>query len=361
MERSADDDVREGFPLWVLLEGGHQPLSNEDGTVWAAHNGEVYNYPELRSELEAHGHVFKTGTDTEIMVHCYEEWGEDFVQRLRGMFASAVWDGRREKLIIIRDRLGIKPLYYTQVKGKALVFGSELKSILAHSAVERTVDPSALDLFLTLEYIPAPFSIFQNIHKLPAGCKLVLEQGKLRIQRYWDLEENVSEADSPMPPDQAMDELYELLKESVRMRLLSDVPLGAFLSGGIDSSCIVGLMRELGVSPLKTFSIGFEDKSYDELNFARKIVESYDANREEVDALLSETAEHWALNRINMLDKAILRLAVAEMMGVPDVPYKVSISEAIELAKIFSTEESGRFVNGILDAVAEKLHLKGDP
>ncbi|MFC2158904.1 asparagine synthase (glutamine-hydrolyzing) [Acidobacteriota bacterium] len=266
------------------LEGGHQPLSNEDGTIWAAHNGEIYNYPELRAELEGRGHRFKSGTDTEVVVHCYEEWGEDFVQKLRGMFASAVWDGGKEKLIVTRDRLGIKPLYYTHVEGLALIFGSELKSILVHPSVERSVNPEALDLFLTLEYIPAPLTIFRNIHKLPAGCFLVFEKGQLRIQRYWDLEEIIGRSDdSPLRPlNDIMDELYELLKDSVRMRLLSDVPLGAFLSGGVDSSCIVGLMSELGTAPLKTFSIGFEDQTYNELGFARKIANKFETEHEEL-------------------------------------------------------------------------------
>ena len=266
------------------VEDGHQPLSNEDSSVWAAHNGEVYNCPELREELKERGHIFKSNTDTEIFVHSYEEWGMDFVQKLRGMFATAVWDRKNNKLILIRDRLGIKPLYYTLLEDQTLVFGSELKTILIHPKVKRFLEPQALNIFLTLEYIPAPFSIFKNIFKLPAGHLLVYQGGHVTIKKYWDLE--------PSSPDSSLsqktnieflkEELYTLLKESVRMRLLSDVPLGAFLSGGIDSSAIVGLMRELGTEPLKTFSIGFEDKSYNELDFARSIAREFDTDHHEL-------------------------------------------------------------------------------
>jgi asparagine synthase (glutamine-hydrolysing) len=266
----------------IDLEGGHQPLGNEDETVWAAHNGEVYNFPEIRQELEARGHSFRTRTDTEVMVHAYEEWGPEFVTRLRGMFVTAVWDRPRRRLVINRDRLGIKPLYYTLLADGTLVFGSELKSIIVHPGVRRELDPAALDLFLTIEYVPAPHSIFKGIRKLPAGHQLVYTDGNVRIEKYWDLD-----GDSPKRRIGArdlpgvMDELYALLKESVKLRLISDVPLGAFLSGGIDSSTIVGLMRELGASPLKTFSIGFKDRSYNELAHARRIAELFETEHEE--------------------------------------------------------------------------------
>jgi asparagine synthase (glutamine-hydrolysing) len=248
------------------VEGGRQPLSNEDSSVWAAHNGEIYNYPELKEELSERGHIFNSHTDTEIFVHGYEEWGMDFVQKLRGMFATAVWDRIENRLVLIRDRLGIKPLYYSLLEDRTLVFGSELKTILVHPRVKRVLNPKALDFFLTLEYIPAPYSIFKNIFKLPAGHLLVYKDGHVTIKKYWDLEPPSHESLQSKKPDieSLKEELFCLLKESVKMRLLSDVPLGAFLSGGIDSSAIVGLMRELGQDPLKTFSIGFEDKSYND-------------------------------------------------------------------------------------------------
>jgi asparagine synthase (glutamine-hydrolysing) len=268
----------------IDVEGGHQPLSNEDGTSWIAHNGEVYNFPELKEELTGHGHSFKTRTDTETILHGYEEWGMEFVQKLRGMFATAIWDSQKEKLILIRDRLGIKPLYYTLLDDGTLVFGSELKAILAYPGVPREIEPRALDFFLTLEYIPAPYSIFKGIFKLPAGCTMTYQAGKTHIHKYWDISPSfaIEKKLSKHFVDSLMDELYSLLKESVRLRLISDVPLGAFLSGGIDSSAIVGLMRELGATPLKTFSIGFEDQSYDELDHARRIAQKFDTEHEEL-------------------------------------------------------------------------------
>jgi asparagine synthase (glutamine-hydrolysing) len=271
----------------IDIEGGHQPLSNEDSSVWVAHNGEIYNFPELRKELMALGHKFKTRTDTETIVHSYEEWGEQSFQKLRGMFAFALWDGFKKKLLIVRDRMGIKPLYYTLIENRdsTLVFGSELKTILVHPEVKRALEPQAVDLYLTLEYIPEPFSAFENIYKLPAGTFLVYDRGKIRIEKYWDVcekqERETSTLDRGVTLASIGDELYAHLKESVKARLLSDVPLGAFLSGGIDSSAIVGLMHELGVSPIKTFSIGFEDASYNELEHARRISQKFQTDHEE--------------------------------------------------------------------------------
>ncbi|MGB8953357.1 MAG: asparagine synthase (glutamine-hydrolyzing) [Candidatus Aminicenantales bacterium] len=267
----------------IDLEGGHQPLSNEDGSIWVAQNGEVYNFPVLREELLARGHSFKTRSDTEVIVHAYEEWGEDFVRHLRGMFAFALWDRKKDRLLLVRDRVGVKPLYYTLLSDGTLVFGSELKAILAHPQVDRSLEPKALNLFLTLEYIPAPYSIFKNIFKLPAGHFLVYKQGKIHVQPYWEIEPEARPLENLNRHSlrSLMDELYSLLKESVKLRLISDVPLGAFLSGGIDSSTIVGLMRELGASPLKTFSIGFKESSYNELAYARRVAEKFDTDHEE--------------------------------------------------------------------------------
>ena len=268
----------------IDLVTGHQPLSNEDGTIWIAYNGEAYNFAEIRDELIAHGHAFKTKSDTETIVHAYEQWGVDFIHRFRGMFAFALWDKRTETLLLYRDRVGVKPLYYTLTPGGTLVFGSELKTILVHPSVERELEPQALDLFLTLEYVPAPFSIFKGIFKLPAGHYLEFHSGQVSLHRYWDVAAPLDRP-APIKPGELpeiMDELYELLKESVKLRLVSDVPLGAFLSGGIDSSTIVGLMRELGASPLKTFSIGFADQTYDELAHARRIAELFQTDHEEL-------------------------------------------------------------------------------
>lgn len=265
----------------IDLEGGHQPLSNEDGSVWVAHNGEVYNFPHLRQELQGRGHFFRTRTDTETLVHAYEEWGEDFVQKLRGMFVFALWDRRRQKLLLFRDRIGVKPLYYTLLPDGELVFGSELKTLILHPRVPRSINFEALDFFLTLEYIPAPLSIFENTFKLPAGHFLIYREGKIEAKKYWDIKPQPEEKISLQSLPSVMDELYSLLRESVDLRLISDVPLGAFLSGGIDSSTIVGLMRELGANPLRTFSIGFEEISYNELKYAREIARKFETEHEE--------------------------------------------------------------------------------
>jgi asparagine synthase (glutamine-hydrolysing) len=287
----------------VDVEGGHQPLANEDATIWAAHNGEVYNFLELRDELIANGHRFTTRTDTETIVHSYEEWGEEFIHKLRGMFAFALSDERTETVYLVRDRLGVKPLYYTVLGDRTLIFGSELKAILAHPLVARAIEPRALDLYLTLEYIPAPLTIFKEIHKLPAGSYLVYRQGRVEVRKYWDIypcPESETRARAKDLPG-IMDELYALLKESIKLRLVSDVPLGAFLSGGIDSSTIVGLMRELGASPLRTFSIGFEEGSYNELKYARRVAERFSTQHEEL--IIEPKALELTENLVRHLDE----------------------------------------------------------
>jgi asparagine synthase (glutamine-hydrolysing) len=252
----------------IDLVSGHQPISNENGRVWIVFNGEIYNYPELRQDLERRGHTFTTNTDTESIVHAYEEYGEECVKKLNGMFAFAIWDGREQRLLLARDRLGVKPLYYF-FDDRCLVFGSELKAVLAHGAVPREIDPEALDNFLTFEYIPAPLSIFQGVKKLLPGHMLVLQEGKVSIHPYWQLHcTRLKGCEAEL--GQA---LSDLLKDAVRMRLISDVPLGALLSGGVDSSTIVCLMSEIMDRPVKTFSIGFDDPSYNELRYARAVAQ----------------------------------------------------------------------------------------
>ncbi len=287
----------------IDVEGGHQPISNESGSVWIAYNGEVYNFPELRKELIARGHTFKTQTDTEAVLHSYEEWDEKFVSKLRGMFAAAIWDKRKRRLVLIRDRLGIKPLYYTFIDNKTFVFGSELKAVLAYPEVKRMMEPRALDLFLTLEYIPAPFSIFKGIYKLPAGCMLTFKQGKIQIEKYWQIseEDTLSSGKTRQSLEDIKEKLYLLLKESIKIRLVSDVPLGAFLSGGIDSSAIVGLMKEAGASPLRTFSIGFEDSTYNELQHAGRIAKQFNTQHEEL--ILEPKAPQLTETLIHHLDE----------------------------------------------------------
>jgi len=250
----------------IDLAGGHQPICGEDGSVTIVFNGEIYNFQELRYELESHGHAFKTNSDTEAIVHAYEEYGPASADHLRGMFVFAIWDDKSNELYLARDRVGKKPLYYSVTTGGTLVFGSEMKSILEHPEVTREINVEALDAYFTLGYVPDPLTIFRNIQKLPPGHYLTFANGRLRIQQYWDF--TFEPAESRKPEDYA-DELRALLNESVRLRLISDVPLGAFLSGGIDSSTVVALMAQHMNQPVKTFSIGFHEDSYNELKYAR--------------------------------------------------------------------------------------------
>ena len=252
----------------IDLAGGHQPISNEDGTVTIVFNGEIYNYHELQRELAARGHRFQTHSDTETIVHAYEEYGAACVERLRGMFAFAIWDARARQLFLARDRVGKKPLYYARTPRGTLVFGSELKALLAHPEVTREINPEALDAYLTFGYVPDPLCILRGVRKLPPGHSLTYSaDGRLALTQYWDFP---LEADAPARrADDYLEELRALLDEAVRIRLIADVPLGAFLSGGVDSSTVVGLMARHSDRPVKTFSIGFHEDSYDELKYAR--------------------------------------------------------------------------------------------
>jgi len=272
----------------IDLATGKQPIGNENETVRAIQNGEIYNYRELRGELERSGHRFRTVSDTESIVHAYEEWGDDFLGRLNGMFGLAVHDARADRLVIARDRLGIKPLYYAECDGW-LAFASELKALLPVPGLRREVDPTAFDLYLSLGYVPAPHSILKGVRKLLPGHRIVADRSGYRVERWWSIP---TESRDDVPAD-AAERVRELLADAVRIRCIADVPLGAFLSGGIDSSAIVGLMREVGQDPVRTFSIGFEDKSYDETDYAREI-----ARRFETDHLEERIGpDSWRLTR----------------------------------------------------------------
>ena len=273
--RGPDDDgylLKHGVALGMRrlaiidVAGGAQPISGEDGSVTIVFNGEIYNFQELTPELERRGHKFNTHSDTEAIVHAYEEYGPACLKYLRGMFALAIWDEKKREVFIARDRVGKKPLYYTVTKDGTLVFGSEIKSILLHPSVEREIDLEALDAYFTLGYVPDPLSIFRDIRKLPPGHYLTFSSSGVDVQQYWDFNFEPSESRNT---EDYVDELRSLLEESVRLRLISDVPLGAFLSGGIDSSTIVALMAQQMNQPVKTFSIGFHEDSYNELKFAR--------------------------------------------------------------------------------------------
>jgi asparagine synthase (glutamine-hydrolysing) len=262
----------------IDLAGGHQPLSGCDAALSIVFNGEIYNYRELQRELEARGHAFKTSCDTEAIVHAFEEYGPACVEHLRGMFAFAIWDERRRRLFVARDRVGKKPLYYALTPRGTLVFGSELKSLLAHPEVGREIDPAALDAYLTYGYVPDPLSIFRGVEKLPPGCHLTFEGGRARVEQYWDFR---FEESKERREEDYLEELRALLDESVRLRLVADVPLGAFLSGGVDSSTVVGLMARHTDRPVKTFSIGFNEDSYNELKYARVAAEHFGTDHHE--------------------------------------------------------------------------------
>lgn len=262
----------------IDLSGGHQPIFNENKTACVILNGEIYNYLELRRLLEKLGHRFYTNSDTEVIIHAYEEWGSECPRKLSGMFAFAIWDGEKDRLLVARDRLGQKPLYY-YIDDHRLVFASEIKSILQCGNVPQYINPQALDSFLTLGYVPAPNTMFDGVFKLPAGHILSLTEGHCTISEYWDLEFG---REQPMSLSGCCERLRCLLEESIRARLMSDVPLGAFLSGGIDSSIVVGLMSQMMGQPVDTFSVGFEEEEHNELPFARITSQHFATNHHEI-------------------------------------------------------------------------------
>jgi len=259
----------------IDLEGGKQPLYNEDRSVVVTFNGEIFNFMEIETELLARGHTFRTRSDTEVIVHAWEEWGERCLERFNGMFAFALWDERQKMLFVARDRLGVKPLYYTQLADGCVVFGSELKALLAHPKVPRRIDPRAVEDYFTFGYVPDPKTIYAGVLKLEPGAFLLAQRGTGQLQpvRYWDVP-LFGEHTRAGTVAQWEQELRERLQEAVRKRLVSDVPLGAFLSGGIDSSAVVAMMREIGTDHLLTCSIGFSEPRYDESAYARMVAEA---------------------------------------------------------------------------------------
>ncbi len=260
-----------------LSEHGRQPMSNEDGSVWVAFVGEIYNFQELRTVLEGLGHTFRSRTDTEVIVHAYEEYGPACVERFNGMFAFAVWDRKRRELVLARDRLGVKPLYY-YAQDEKLVFASEIKAIVQVPEVKREINPEALYHYVGYEFVPAPATMFRKVHKLPPGHYLRYKDGKAEVVRYWDVEFH-RQAHSREYYEETM---RDMLTESVRKRLVSDVPLGVFLSGGLDSSAVVALMNRCGVEQIQTFSLGYADPSFSELDYARIIAKQFGTKHREI-------------------------------------------------------------------------------
>jgi len=256
----------------IDLDTGHQPMFNEDESIAIIHNGEIYNYLELRKILSNKGHTFKTKSDTETIIHAYEEWGESCVEHFRGMFAFGIWDKNKRMLFLARDRIGIKPLYYF-ISDQFFLFASEIKAILKTGFVEKTVNFSALDSYFTLGYVPGPECLFRNIYKLLPGHTLTIKEGQTSIKKYWDFPRGEI---ASKPFKQCQEELLKLFTECVNMRLMSDVPLGVFLSGGLDSSAVLAVMHQMVNDPIKTFSIGYKDaEDVNELKFAQSIADEF--------------------------------------------------------------------------------------
>ena len=258
----------------IDVAGGKQPIYNEDGSVAVTYNGEIFNYQELITELTARGHRFRTRCDTEVIVHAWEEWGEKSVERFRGQFAFALWDRSRQSVFLARDRLGIKPLFYAFLPDGHLVFASELKALLLHPEFPRRIDPFAVEDYFAYGYIPEPRTIFEGVHKLAPGHTLLQERGRGRAEpcEYWDVpfQPQVQGTESDVGA-----ELIERLREAVRIRLISEVPLGAFLSGGVDSSSVVAMMASVSTDPVSTCSISFGDPAFNEAIYATRVAERY--------------------------------------------------------------------------------------
>lgn len=261
----------------IDLEGGRQPLSNEDESVWISFNGEVYNFLELRPELESRGHRFRTHSDTEAIVHLYEEVGPRVTDRLRGMFAFAIWNSRERSLLLARDRAGKKPVYWFE-DADGIYFASEIKALLTLPNCPREIDPEAIDLYLTYQSIPGSKTIFRGVRRLPPASRLMWNGGEARIERYWEADWGRK---TTLSYDDAKVRLRELIVEATKARLISDVPLGAFLSGGVDSSAVVSAMAEVSSGPVKTFSIGFPNRDFDETRYARIVAKKFGTDHEE--------------------------------------------------------------------------------
>lgn len=329
------DDVANGASVALAmrrlsiidLQTGHQPITNEDGTVWIVFNGEIYNHLELRTELEKHGHVFRTKSDTEAILHAYEEYGVSCVERLRGMFGFAIWDGPRRRLFIARDHVGIKPIYWARA-GDRILFASEIKAILQDKGFRRAPNPDAIHHYLTFLYVPPPATMFAGIQELPPGHHLLWERGEVTVREYWAGPSSL--LDGAEGPEVSVDEVWSVLRESVEAHMLADVPLGAFLSGGLDSTAIVALMAELSSRPVKTFSVGFEAAGlYDEREHARAIARHF--RTEHFEFAIGESAVEHLPEIVRHLDQPLADASVIPNYLVAQVArqhVKVSLSGA---------------------------------
>ena len=263
----------------IDLKTGQQPIYSQDGSKSIVFNGEIYNYRELKSELESLGYRFKTNSDTETIIHAFDEFGSGCLDKLRGMFAFAIWDAKDESLFLARDRVGKKPLFYSLLPDGTFVFGSELKCLLAHGGISTDIDYQALDSYLTFGYVPEEFCIFKGVHKLGPGHFLTLKRGETQIGQYWDFK--YPEQSAASDEKELVSQLRERIQDAVKVRLISEVPLGAFLSGGVDSSAVVGMMSRVMDNPVKTFSIGFNEDTFNELKYARIAARHFETEHHE--------------------------------------------------------------------------------
>ena len=340
----------------IDIEGGAQPVRNEEGDVTVVYNGEIYNHAELRGELERIGHRFSSRCDSEVIPHAYEEWGDDFVRHLNGMFAFALWDRKRKRLLLARDRLGIKPLYYLHENDRFL-FGSEIKAILEDPETRREVDRQSLYYYIGFEFVPAPATMFRGISKLPPGEMLVVERGRAERKSYWTPRfERSDESEEVLAG-----KLLEHLRRSVRRRMMSDVPLGAFLSGGVDSTAVVALMREATDRPLKTFTIGFKEKGFSELPYAELAAKRYGVEQRVIllDPVTPETLEKvvWHLDE-PMTDLSTVPLHMLCEAAREDVTVVLSGEGGDELLAgydRFRASKANRFYQAVPSLVRRRL------
>ena len=328
----------------IDLSTGHQPMSNEDGSVQIVFNGEIYNFPDLRDELIERGYAFRTRSDTETIVHAYEEWGPGCVTRFRGMFAFAIWDSNRERLLLARDRYGKKPLFLCQADG-LLLFASEIKAILAVAGVSRRVDRDALWDYFAYRYVPAPATLLEGIRKLMPGSYLVCEHGAVTETAYFAPDDGNPSSAGP-PEGDPVSVFLQQLDEAVRVRMISDVPFGAFLSGGIDSSAVVAMMSRHSVHPVKTFSVGFSESGYSELAYARAIATQFHTDHHELTVSQEHLMEHLP---------ALVRYRDAPVAEPSDIPIYLLAREARRTVKMVLTGEGAdEFLGGYPKHVFER-------
>ena len=275
----------------IDLDGSRQPMTNETGDVWLVFNGEIWNYKNLRADLIAQGHQFHTQGDTETIIHAYEEYGVECIARLHGMFGLAIWDSRQQRLLLARDRAGKKPLYYTQV-GSDILFASEIKALLLDSRVKRQADPQALADFLSVRYVPGPATLFAGIYKVQPGHWLLCEHGTVRSECYWDFA--FAETEN-LPEQEYIKGIRRHISRAVEERMMADVPLGSFLSGGVDSSIITGTMSQLMRQPVKTFAVGFDVPGFSELPYARLVAQHFGTDHHELVVNCSDLTTYWPL------------------------------------------------------------------